>query len=90
MMPYDALLQHVRAEFLEMPGLRLTPEQAQRLCGVERALCQRVLDALVDMKFLCVRPNGAYARLTDGANSPRPHPAKADFGTGKRSVKAPR
>ncbi len=88
-MPYDALLERVRAEFLEMPGLRLTREQAQRLCGVEPALCQRVLDALVDMKFLCVKPNGAYARLTDGVDSPRPRPAKADLGTGKRSVKAP-
>jgi hypothetical protein len=41
-----------------MPGLRLTPEQAQRLCGVERTLCQTVLDALVAEKFLCVKPDG--------------------------------
>jgi len=30
------VLTRLRAEFLEMPGLRLTPEQVQRLCGVER------------------------------------------------------
>jgi hypothetical protein len=77
-MPYDALLKRIRAEFLEMPGLRLTSEQAQRLCGVERMLCQRVLDMLVDVKFLCVKPNGAYARLTDGTDGRRADSAKAD------------
>jgi hypothetical protein len=53
-MPHHAILNRVRAEYLEMPGLRLTPEQTGRLCGVERALCQSVLDALVVEKFLCV------------------------------------
>jgi DNA-binding GntR family transcriptional regulator len=85
-MSHDALLKRIRAEFLEMPGLRLTREQMQRLCGVEETPCQRVLDLLVGMKFLCVKPNGAYARVTDRAYVPRPHPAKADLGTGKRSV----
>ena len=42
-MPHHAMLNRVRAEYLEMPGLRLTPEQAGRLCGVERALCQRAV-----------------------------------------------
>jgi hypothetical protein len=87
-MPHNLLLTRIRAEYLEMPGLRLTREQAQRLCGAERLLCQRVLDMLVDMKFLCVKPNGAYARLTDGADGPRPQPAKADLGAGTRAMKA--
>ena len=50
-----------------MPGLRLTLEQAQRLCGVDGTLCHMALDALVDMRFLCLRPNGVYARVADGA-----------------------
>jgi hypothetical protein len=75
--PHNTLLIRIRAEYLEMPGLRLTHEQAQRLCGVERAPCQRVLDMLIDMNFLCLKPDGAYARVSDGADSPRPHPAKA-------------
>jgi hypothetical protein len=57
MMPHHAMLNRVRAEYLETPGLRLTPEQTGRLCGVERALCQRVLDALVVEKFLCAGHN---------------------------------
>jgi hypothetical protein len=64
--------KRTRAEYLEMPGLRLKLEQAQRLFGVEPALCRRVLDDLVEEKFLCVKSDGAYARLTDGVPSPRP------------------
>jgi hypothetical protein len=86
-MPHNLLLKRIRAEYLEMPGLRLKVEQAQRLCGVERAACQRVLDMLVEMKFLCVKPDGAYARLTDGADHPRAYPAKADLRTGTQSLK---
>jgi hypothetical protein len=77
-MPRDTMLTRIRAEYLEMPGLRLTVEQAQRLCGVERSVCKSVLDALVEEKFLCVKVNGAYARSTDG-EMPRPYPAKADL-----------
>lgn len=86
-MPHNTLLTRLRAEYLEMPGLRLTLEQAQRLCGVERALCKAVLDALVADKFLCVKADGAYARLTEGIIS-RPRPIKADLGTGQRVATA--
>src|SRR5216110_160186 len=65
-------LGRLRAEYLEMPGLRLTVEQAQRLCGVERTLCKSVLDALVEEKFLCVKVNGAYGRATEALHSLAP------------------
>ena len=86
-MLHKAMLERIRAEFLEMPGLRLTLEQAQRLCGVEPTLCKAVLDALVDAKFLCVKSNGTYARLTDG-EVPRLRPAKADIDVEKRVAAA--
>ena len=73
---FDGLLERVRAEYLEMPGLRLKLEQVNRLCGVERPLCQRVLHALVNQKFLCAKADGSYARLTDGV-MPRPSKEKA-------------
>ena len=60
------ILERLRAEFLEMPGLRLTAEQVHRLCGVERKTCRAVLDALVDEKFLCAKADGTYTRLTEG------------------------
>ena len=62
----EDVLNRLRAEFLEMPGMQLKPEQVRRLCGVERELCQAVLDSLVDTKFLCVCADGRYARVTDG------------------------
>jgi hypothetical protein len=77
----------LRAEFLEMPGLRLTSDQVQRLCGVERTVCQLVLDSLVDAKFLCVKSDRAYARVTDGEVS-RPRAANADLSPAQRFVKA--
>jgi len=63
--PTKPILERVRAEFIEMPGLRLKLEQVQRLCGVDRAVCQHVLDSLVDGEFLCVKPDGVYARRGD-------------------------
>ena len=80
-MPHDIVLTRIRAEYLEMPGLRLTLTQAQRLFGIERAECQRVLALLVDVDFLCLKSGGAYTRITDGLEFRRPHPAKADVGT---------
>jgi hypothetical protein len=66
-----------------MPGLHLTLAQAQRLCGVERSLCKAVLDQLVGEHFLCVKSNGCYARVTDGAW--RRHPVKAHVDTARGS-----
>lgn len=86
-MPPNTLLIRIRAEYLEMPGLRLTLGQAQRLCGVERALCTQVLDALVAERFLCVKADGTYARLTDGDVS-RPRLAKAGLGARRRIARS--
>jgi hypothetical protein len=72
------VLARLRAEYLEMPGMRLTAAQVPRLCGVERASCQWALDRLVAAKFLSVK-DGGYARLTDKAAS-RPRAAVADLG----------
>lgn len=86
-MPHNALFTRLRGEYLEMPGLRLTLEQAQRVCGVERALCKAVLDALVADQFLCVTSGGAYARLTEGIIC-RPGAVKAEGETGQRVATA--
>jgi hypothetical protein len=81
----NLLLRRIRAEYLEMPGLRLTLEQAQRLCGVEGTLCKRLLDALVDARFLCIKSDGAYARASDGELPPA-FQAKADPRVEKRFI----
>ena len=56
-------IQRIRAEYLEMPGLSLRPEQVQRLCGVDSALCEAVLKSLVESGFLARRADGAYGRF---------------------------
>lgn len=73
---YPAVMERVRAEYLEMPGMSLTIEQVQRLCGVEHAVCAMVLESLVAMKFLYLKADGAYTRLT-AESSPRLQPANA-------------
>ena len=51
--PIDArLLQRVRSEFTEMPGLRLTVAQASRLWNTDVATSVALLDALVESRFL--------------------------------------
>ena len=78
------LLQRLRAEYLEMPGLRLTVEQVQRLCGIEKRVCQSILDALVEAGFLYANGEGMYARLTEGnIYSPRRN-TKAYVGVERR------
>jgi hypothetical protein len=77
-MPHEHLLNRIRAEYLEMPGLRLTFQQMQRLFGIERTVCQTVLDSLVGAWFLCAKLDGHYALSTEG-EIPHPRAAKADL-----------
>jgi len=81
------VIERVRAEFIEMPGLRLTRQQVQRLCGIERALCETVLESLVTAEFLCRKSDGAYGRVTDGA-VPRRRSAKAELARSRTPAKA--
>ena len=60
--PHNEVLQRVQGEYIEMPGLRLTPAQAQRLWGLDRAACDALLCALVDKKFLFRTRDGAFVR----------------------------
>lgn len=62
-MRIDEVLQRIQGEYIEMPGLRLTAVQAQRLWGLERDICDALLGALVDAKFLSETRDGAFVRL---------------------------
>ena len=59
------ILRRIKSEYIEMPGLTLQPEQVQRLCGVDGAACQTVLEALVEIGFLSKRSDGAYGRYSN-------------------------
>ena len=56
------VVRRIRGEFLEMPGLRLTPEQARRLWRLDETACQAILGALVDARFLSKTRDGAFVR----------------------------
>ena len=51
----------IKAEYVEMPGLRLTLSQASRLFNLERTLCERVLAGLVDQRVLS-QSGGMFVR----------------------------
>src|SRR5437899_2304323 len=62
-MRIEDVLQRVQGEFVEMPGLCLTAAQAQRLWGLDREMCDRLLEALVDANFLSQRRDGSFIRV---------------------------
>ena len=64
-MRIDHVLQRIQGEFTEMPGLRLTPAQAQRLWGLDRTMCEQLLEVLVKAKFLSQTRDGSFMK-TDG------------------------
>jgi hypothetical protein len=56
------VVSRVRGEYLEMPGLRLTPAQARRLWRLDERACNAVLGALVQQRFLAQTRDGAFIR----------------------------
>jgi hypothetical protein len=61
----DDLLRRVRGEFREMPGMRLTLEQAMRLWDLDRQACGAILDSLIVAHFLQKDAFGRF-RLAHG------------------------
>jgi hypothetical protein len=56
------LMIRVRGEYQEMPGLRLTVEQAMRLWALDRRTCTLVLRGLVETGFLRRDSEGQFVR----------------------------
>jgi hypothetical protein len=65
----DAALLRIRAEFKEMPGLKLTAAQATRLWQLEPNRSEELLNALVADGLLKRRADGAYLVSSDPARS---------------------
>jgi hypothetical protein len=57
---FDRLLDIVRGEYLEMPGLRLTKSQAQRLWALDLNTCTALLATLEGTGFLRRTRGGDY------------------------------
>lgn len=56
------LLQRIRAEFIEMPGLTLTLPQATRLWSLTVSQTERMLTELIESGLLVRDPRGCYRR----------------------------
>ena len=62
--PLSGLLQRVREQYREMPGLALTKPQAMRLFGVAPSVCAAMLRALVMENSLSRTGEGVFVRST--------------------------
>jgi hypothetical protein len=74
-MRIEDVLQRVQGEFSEMPGLCLTAAQAQRLWGLDRDFCDKLLKTLVDARFLVQRRDGTFIRVDGGPTGMVPRSA---------------
>ena len=60
-----ALLRRIQREYQEMPGLRLTQAQAQRLWDLDAKTSRAVLATLTERGFLKRTAAGTYVRAWD-------------------------
>lgn len=76
--PYQQAFDRLRAEYSDMPGVRLTLEQVERLCGVDRSICQDVLEDLRRAGFLGLHSDGRYARRDSETGLPSERDDRGD------------
>jgi hypothetical protein len=58
----ETMLQRIRGEFHESPGLRLTHWQIQRLWNLDADQARLVIDELVQSRFLRGARDGTFVR----------------------------
>ena len=67
--PVDALsinlVQRIREEFEEAPGLRISVREAARFWGLDETTCGQVLHQLVAARFLALSGDGRYRQTND-------------------------
>jgi DNA-binding IclR family transcriptional regulator len=74
-MRIEDVLQRIQGEYVEMPGLRLTAAQAQRLWGLDRSVCEQLLSTLVNANFLSQTRDGAFVRIDGSTKRTAPRSA---------------
>ena len=79
-----ALVERIRTEFLEMPGLKLAQAQACRLWCLNESECGEALDSLIADGFLYRTPSGAFILLPSAGSM-----LKAGFPETERSLRCP-
>ena len=61
------VLERIQGEYIELPGLRLTLAQAERLWHLDHSVCDALLAALVDARFLSKASDGTFVRRHEDA-----------------------
>jgi hypothetical protein len=59
---FNTVVERIRAEYIEQPGLRLTEAQACRLWRLDEGTTRHALTALTGAFFLQRSEDGRYAR----------------------------
>jgi len=57
---FAKLVQRIREEFEEAPGLEITVDEGARFWGLDRSTCELVLARLHHLKFLVRTAGGRY------------------------------
>ena len=81
MVTSGSLLDRIRGEYREMPGLRLTFPQACRLWHIDGVTCRALLDALIAERFLHEIRTGEFIAWPERAT-----PAKASLSSVARTT----
>jgi hypothetical protein len=77
----DALLR-IRTEYIEMPDLKLTGRQAQRLWSLSGEVWEAALAILIGNRFLAQTRDGAYVRHSTLRSWSEPAPPAGAPGIG--------
>ena len=77
LLPLPEVVTRIRGEFVEMPCLRLTPAQAQRLWHLDATTCEALLSVLVQTGFLYRDSAGRYLRTSGSVTASVPRVAAA-------------
>jgi hypothetical protein len=67
----ERLAQAVRGEFRDMPGLRLTRAQLQRLYSMDGPTCDALLVRLVNEHFLSLTESNRFCRADETSAATR-------------------
>jgi len=64
------MLRRIHCDYLEMPDLRLSRAQAQRVWQLDEDTCTQLLESLTEDGRLHRSHDGMYALIEDGVRQP--------------------
>ena len=67
----EQVAELIRMEYVELPGLKLTFWQTQRLWNLPEDLCRQALTVLTQSRFLTRAADGAYSSSSDAGVTAR-------------------